>query len=1160
MEIFPSEQMIEEFFSIIATLGINLNLYKVLMDENTIDNLGWTPLHFSAQSGSYKLITYFAHEGIDIHLKANDGTNCLHIAAVEGYLNLCRLLIDKHKFDVNVPNKHGLTALHASAKSGNYELFTYIADMATDIYLRTNYGTNCLHIAALEGHLDLCKMLTDKHKFDFNMTDNNGWTALHFSAKSDNYELIAHFADTGSDIHLKTNDGTNCLHIAAVEGHLNLCKVLINKHNFDPNIPNKHGMTALHGSAQSGKHELFTYFADMGINIHLKANDGSNCLHIAAQKGHLNLCKVMIDKHKFDTNVPNKLGLRALHCSALSGNYELVTYFADMGTDINIKTNDGYNCLHIAALEGHLNLCKVLIAKRKFDVNVVCKNGWTALHCSVKSGNYELVTYCANMGTDIYSKTNYGTNCLHIAALKGHLNLCKLLIHKHKFDLHMTDNNGWAALHFSAQSGTYELIAYLTDMGTDIYRKTNDGANCLHIAALEGHLNLCKVLIDKHKFDVNVNNRHGLTALHCSAYFGNYELLTYFSNMGTDIHCKTNDGWNCLHIAAVKGHLNLCKLLIDKHKLDLHMTDKNGWTALHCSAKSGNCKLIAYFTDIGTDIYLKTKDGTNCLNIAALEGHFKLCKVLIDKHKFDVNVANKDGWTALHCSAYIGNYDLLTYFANMGTDIHLETNDGRNCLHIAILKGHLNLCKVLIDKHNFDTNVPSKAGWIALHYSALIGNYDLVSYFADMGTDIYLKTNHGWNCLHIAAFEGNLNLCKVLILKHKFDINLPDKGGWAALHCSAKSGNYKLTSYFADMGTDIHLKTYSGSNCLHIAALAGHFNLCKVLIDKHKFDLHMTNIDGWAALHFSAQSSNYELVTYFADMGTDIHLKTNDGRNCLHIAACKGNLNLCKLLIDKHKFDLHMTDNDGWAALHFSAKSGNYELVSYFEELGADIHIKTSDGGNCLHIAALEGHLKICKYFLETHDFDVNMKDNAGRTSLHNSAKNGSIDLFLYILGRGSEIYCKTNNMENALHFSAQNGHVDICEFILEHFTKDYEENSIRNEYTLISQSYMSQVFYKYNTIFLHAMDNEGNTYLHLAAVGNQVKVCELLLKYDTDVITLLNKKDETARNIAQKRSHKDVLRVLKAEYDRTGMFLGFLSLAKFCYLVLSLLYIARTF
>ena len=110
------------------------------------------------------------------------------------------------------------------------------------------------------------------------------------------------------------------------------------------------------------------------------------------------------------------------------------------------------------------------------------------------------------------------------------------------------------------------------------------------------------------------------------------------------------------------------------------------------------------------------------------------------------------------------------------------------------------------------------------------------------------------------------------------------------------------------------------------------------------------------------------------------------------------------------------------------------------------------------------------------------MKDNGGRTSLHNCARNGSFDLFLYILEKGSEIYCKTNNMENVLHFSAKNGHVHICEFLLERFTKDYEKNSTRNQHTLIGESYMSQVFYKYNTIFLHAMDNDGNTYLHLAA------------------------------------------------------------------------------
>ena len=66
-------------------------------------------------------------------------------------------------------------------------------------------------------------------------------------------------------------------------------------------------------------------------------------------------------------------------------------------------------------------------------------------------------------------------------------------------------------------------------------------------------------------------------------------------------------------------------------------------------------------------------------------------------------------------------------------------------------------------------------------------------------------------------------------------------------------------------------------------------------------------------------------------------------------------------------------------------------------------------------------------------------------------------------------------------------------------------------------------------------MDVDGNTYLHLAADGNQPKVCKVLLKYDTELTTLLNKKDETARDIAKKDDYKDVLNTLKVRYDRTG-------------------------
>ena len=981
------------------------------------------------------------------------------------------------------------------------------------------------------------------------MAYNPVWAGLHFSAEIGCCEVVTYFADMGIDIHFKTNGGNNCLHIGACNGHFNFCKMLIDKHNFDFNMADNLGWTALHFSAQSGSCQLVTYFAEMGTDIHLKTNEGKNCLHIAAMQGHLILCKMLLDKYNFDVNMADNFGYTALHHSAKIGSYILVKYFADMGTNIHLKTNDGKNCFHIAELEGHANLCKELISKHKVD-----------FHMTDNHESYELLKCFANTGIDIHSNTMGGVNYLHYAAVIGNLNLCKELIETHKFDLHTTNDRGWTGLHCSVLSRSYELFKYFANIATDIHLKTNDGKNCLHIAAIAGSLNICKVLIDKHKFDVNMTETLGSTALHHSAQDGSCELFTYFADMGANIHLKRNDGINCLHIAASQGHLRLCKKLLDKYKFDVNMVDNFGWSALHCSAQSGSYELVTYFADMGADINLKTNDGKNCLHIAAVAGFFNLCKVLIEKYKFDVNMPDNLGSTALHCSAQSGSAKLFKYFACMGADIHLKTNDTMNCLHIAASEGHLSLCNELIDKYKFDVSMADSFGWTGLHFSATTGSYELVAYLADMATDIHLKTDDGMNCLHIAACQGHLNLCKVLINKHKFDVNMMDNLGWRALHCSAQSGNYDLVAYFAGMGTNIHLKTIGGVNCLHIAANGGHLNLCKVLIDKHKFDVNMASIHGWRALHYSVESGSYELVTYFVGMGTDIHLKANDGQNCLHIAASKGYLKLCKYFLEIHNFDVNMKDNLGWTALHYSVQSGSYELVVYIVDMTTDIHLKTSDGTNCLHIAALEGYLKLCKYFLETHNFDVNMEDNKGWTSLHKSAKNGSFDVFSYILGKGSEIYCKTNNMKNVLHISAENGHVDICEFVLKHFTKDYKNNNIRNQHTLIGQSYKSQVFYKYNTIFLHAMDNDGNTYLHLAAGGNQAKVCKLLLKYDTDVITLLNKKDETAKKIAEERNHKEILMLLKAEYDRTGMFLKFfiIRIKKRWYLVFSFFCIAK--
>ena len=94
----------------------------------------------------------------------------------------------------------------------------------------------------------------------------------------------------------------------------------------------------------------------MGIDIKLKTNIGETCLHIAAQYGHLGLCKILLDTYNFDKHLATNEGWTAIHFSAKSGNYELFTHLHDRGADINFKTNLGENCIHIAAQYGHLGL------------------------------------------------------------------------------------------------------------------------------------------------------------------------------------------------------------------------------------------------------------------------------------------------------------------------------------------------------------------------------------------------------------------------------------------------------------------------------------------------------------------------------------------------------------------------------------------------------------------------------------------------------------------------------------------------------------------------------------------------------------------------------------------------------------------------------------
>ena len=83
------------------------------------------------------------------------------------------------------------------------------------------------------------------------------------------------------------------------------------------------------------------------------------------------------------------------------GGYKLLPFFADVAADIYPKINNEWSCLKMAVVNGHLNLYKALVEKHDFEICLKDINGWTALHPSTRSGNYDFVNYSAFMGADV---------------------------------------------------------------------------------------------------------------------------------------------------------------------------------------------------------------------------------------------------------------------------------------------------------------------------------------------------------------------------------------------------------------------------------------------------------------------------------------------------------------------------------------------------------------------------------------------------------------------------------------------------------------------------------------------------------------------------------------------------------------------------------------
>lgn len=88
--------------------------------------------------------------------------------------------------------------------------------------------------------------------------------------------------------------------------------------------------------------------------------------------------------------------------------------------------------------------------------------------------------------------------------------------------------------------------------------------------------------------------------------------------------------------------------------------------------------------------------------VASENGFFDIVKIFLLFTKADVNMQDKDGWTALMLACQHGYTEIAINLIEYGADVNLMKNDGWTVLTLARMNHHADTVEVLIKYHTMD--------------------------------------------------------------------------------------------------------------------------------------------------------------------------------------------------------------------------------------------------------------------------------------------------------------------------------------------------------------------------------------------------------------------------------------------------------------------------
>ncbi|XP_076304904.1 death-associated protein kinase 1-like isoform X2 [Tachypleus tridentatus] len=266
---------------------------------------------------------------------------------------------------------------------------------------------------------------------------------------------------------------------------------------------------------------------------------------------------------------------------------------------------------------------------------------------------------------------------------------------------------------------------------------------------------------------------------------------------------------------------------------------------------------------------------------------------LMTMSKVDVNLANRNGHTAVHIAAGLGHLEILRFLHSKGAELECLDTHGDNAITWAAREGHIQVIKYLLEQ-GVVVDTQNKAGQTALHVAALYNRGETILLLCKYGWNTNAQNKEGETPLHCAALRGNLEAARCL-LSAGAQIDLVDKNGSTPLHLSLQSYEEQVSMFLLQSSSQIDMVDKHKEAPIHICAREGLLTLAQTLC-AFGCKVDAANKAGLYPLHLAAKNGHIEIVRCLCLAGCTVDQKNGDGIVAEITALAQGYRNIGDLL------------------------------------------------------------------------------------------------------------------------------------------------------------------------------------------------------------------------------------------------------------------------